>query len=1200
MGWSTLYFAYLYFPFQKDVNVFEKPSIRLVMRKIRSPCRLATDSTTHTHQMSPRAFQTIIVASMGSKDRLELESKVLAAALKQSHARGDSSGVSLAHKQIFLLLRQQQTAEKLEGERKSEPASRDEDRNEKRGENRDQDRAQSAEPELESSVEVNSEESGIKRKRVMPDIVWTAEDESSGSSAFEETQSSSDSQDNAIAASADVEAGKTGEGSSSSDDGEIDFSASGDYSVAGEYVTTADSRESADSDGGKPNFNAYGILRVDQIASFEEIHRSFLFHVRRILFALKKAKRKQRKPLLEELQNLWIAHDILSDPVTRTDFDFRVLGLRGAPDVLIHSAPEDKSDSISSRTPLRIGELMQCAGLLEPTELEIAADMHKAMPEMLFGAFLVKQGFISEEDLGQVLTGQLLLKNGTMTVGHYQICMKTWRETRVPIEETAVAEGLVTQQEMDRVIASGQRDTVTGAPAYHNSVSLRHSAPQINQEEAAKRKFSAGHAVPLWKDQLDWSEPEAIQAYVEEEPDFEHRKPVESSLDIEGITDSVSTKDGKKSLRRLMEGIHTTPDTNVTDDSGVHKSLKNIFGDSGPQSPAGAERLAASTADKPSEVSVAVDSVAAEQELKGAQEDTLSAQLDTSSELPVFKAIESVPPEPKRTEDIRTSEALKDAVSKAEPHVALPTSEVPLPKIVMEERNRLPAEPDEENVFGEVDYDDDDEAVGDMDLSYSMDELPAPVGSDSGQNIAPYGMTPSSVTETASIESPAEDSANADDLLDFSTSSDSQPPSSEIRKVLDEAFHGVRTSETEIVVVIKEPEADSQTSIDSSLEALGEDDESEMESGVYPQVYGNDSIQETVSDAVSRAESIVAQANEQQSSTAGEPQEIRLSSIILESIEKDEADEITGETEVAAAKSSLPTGEIEQPVVGEPQTAEPAFSQDDAEADSGHSRATMSMEVPPITARGEAAEPVDQDQVDQTVTRGLESVTGDVSIVVREGDASEPSPDADATSDGDATVEVEHDAPSSLADGEDTNMDEATIEISIADGITQVEQSTIGMTSGGADQEDKTASNPQDEQSSASDTENPPIVKLTDVSGSIPGIAPLEETPSRLKSGEWQIVYKLEGSIADAFLSEEGEQEMPKLRPRLTEIDSVIPSSITKLVKGDDEDAEGADKPLSDAPVIKPVSMNYNRDKNKNEKGKGKGGDKGNKGKKDS
>ncbi len=1176
--------------------------------------------------MSPRAFQTIIVASMGSKDRLELESKVLAAALKQSHARGDSSGVSLAHKQIFLLLRQQQTAakaaENTEDVVKAEPQ-----------------REPEASPQAE--VSTTADEPAKKRRRVMPDIVWTSEDE--GDSV--ETESVSEGQEPAAAAvtaepaiehAIDENGDQSGD-AKTGDQGLIDFSSpaeSEDESVAAQPAAP-------EGDAEKPNFNAYGILAVEQIASFEEIHRSFLFLVRRILMALKKAKRKQRKPLLDELQNLWIAHDILSDPVTRTDFDFRVLGLRGAPDVLIHSAPEDKSDSISSRTPLRIGELMQCAELLEATELEIAADMHKAMPEMLFGAFLVKQGFISEEDLGQVLTGQRLLKNGNMTVGHYQMCMKSWREDRVPIEETAVAEGFVTQQEMDRVIASGQRDTVTGAAAYPgNNVTLRTTAPQINQEEAAKRKFSAGHAVPLWKDQLDWSEPEAIQAYVDEEPDFEHRKPVESSLDIEGITDAVTSKDGKKSLRRLMEGIHSSPDSNSSEESGVSKSLKNIFGspvDTGPQP--------AQEAPESPLRDVAADARAAELVLKDAQAVAASSQRDAYEEEAVEPVAKAAPEHDYQFNELKETgalpaisaaslpegEALSDALARALTPESRPTAEVPMPKIVMEGGAGSPASAHDDNVFGEVNYDDEDDADGDADLAYVMDDIDSgsmSASSDATEVIELYGEAPSSVTETASIETPSVE-GDMDDLLDFSTSTDGES-SSEIRKVLDEAFHGVRTSDTEPIAV-NENQDMTIAPIDHDEDGFEplDDEGAEMESGVYEpfrEVTTNADASKTDSNHQDLSAAVQAA---QSGSTSESPGEIRLSSIIIEAVEKEAADESTGET-LAVGSSDLETGAVEGITVSAPEPADSGSSnavhqsyEELSDTTSGGvvSRETVSMEMPPVVKNLDGTPEVSA--AEQAITRGLDSVGAG-----GESEHSSPSPfSSDQTDDAAPGAE-----PSSHEDVEN--------EVGTEEQQSDDEDATPGAATASGDEPQgneqmEEESNPQNQQSpSEEDTQNPPVqsvgepnesskrdsetpvaaistgenetLKLTDVSGSIPDIAPLEETPAtRLKSGEWQIVYKLEGSIADQFLSEEEDEQMPRLRPRLTEIDSIIPSSISKLAKGDTSSSGATDSTTeqdavkddsSDKPVIKPVSNNYNRnDKSKSGDKGGKSGDKSDK-----
>jgi len=236
--------------------------------------------------MSPRAFQTILVPSSGTKDRIEWESKVLAAALKQRSDRGDANGTQLAHSHLSALLK---SHKQLDSSQKTQ----------------------------EVGSVVGGESLGKSATatvaRNMPDIVWSDEGSESPGDA---------------APSAPVEV-------------RTDFPAAGSNShpdiprlatpSAPAPLSTAPGEQSRDKSG--VVFDAYGILGVDQIASFDEIHKYFFMKVRRLLINMKGMKRKDKKPLLKELQAMWIAHDILSDPVTRTDYDFRLLGLRGAPTI---------------------------------------------------------------------------------------------------------------------------------------------------------------------------------------------------------------------------------------------------------------------------------------------------------------------------------------------------------------------------------------------------------------------------------------------------------------------------------------------------------------------------------------------------------------------------------------------------------------------------------------------------------------------------------------------------------------------------------------------------------------------------------------------------------------------------------------------------------------------------------------------------
>lgn len=1179
--------------------------------------------------MSPRAFQTILVASMGSKDRLELESKVLAAALKQSHARGDTSGVSLAHKQIFLLLRQQQAAERAASADTGDQT-----------ENRPAPPPEPAAPPkytsvgTESVTDVNAviEPSGLHekpkkmKKRVMPDIVWG--DDASSDETVESSAAEGSPHDNPAAAevqspavssqAAEPEAPPAADVQQEAHSDDSGLADSGDFvsHVPGENLAV---------EGDKAAFDAYGILQVEQIASFEEIHRSFLFLVRRVLMGLKKAKKKQRRPLLDELQNLWIAHDILSDPVTRTDFDFRILGLRGAPDVIIHSAPEDKVDSISSRTPLRIGELMQCAGLLEPTELEIAADMHRAMPEMLFGAFLVKQGFISEEDLQQVLMGQRLLKNGNLTVGHYQMCMKLWRESQTPIENTAVAEGFVTQSEMERIVAAGLRDTA-GVPAYEGGAGAnRGAAARINTEEAAKRVFRAERAVPQWKDQLDWSEPEAIEEYVAEDREQEQiRKPIRNNLDIEGVTDNQAKDPGKKSLRRLMEGIHSPDQPNIEDGGPAGVSLKSILssGDTPMQGQVRVDRLAASvpadeavdtapslpdapqvkpgrpnidftiggsdddTAGGDTPVPYADSSIVETQALE-----TQGLQMRTSDAMTAREAVTEMFAEagdregsPDSVSDETTSEELavdsRSALYAAEHPTARPTTEVPLPRVVMEEKTQRTSGEDDENVFGEVDYDDEDDADGEIDLGFIPEEgAPAAdvkVERPDGEPV----IQPAAESEPSSV--------SMDDLLDFSTPiADSEAAEaakrgaegadrSGIKTVLDEAFNGVKVPELPPQAPAPEEILARRAEAEANFEAIAEE-ESQMQSGVYPIANLDDHVAAGDTDTVRKANSVAAQvptlptSEPSTSSATG----VNLSSNLLQSLDatisvnessfkavNEHAKKEQMKQHVGEEGFVIPRGIERVPLDPEVETAPqvtssqaPEVSQEmtmdlhkplETYATSESSKATVSMEVSPVSvSENEPVEPSSSVKPFGSLNRKS---------------ASEPLHDESAEAHDDETSAA---PPSEEETAQTGNSAEET-----GRGVSAVESQNIAESN---ESVGKTSAETAD-------------------------VDQQEDPQDSLKSGEWQIVYKLQGSLADMFMSEEAEPDMQRMRPRLTEIDSIIPSSIAKMTKDDtddkadestesEDDAESenqnatksGDKKQSDKPVIKPVSNNYYR-----------------------
>ena len=195
----------------------------------------------------------------------------------------------------------------------------------------------------------------------------------------------------------------------------------------------------------------YQCLGLLKESSSQEIHKQFLKLVRRILLEIRTKVSDDNDKSLAQLQKLWFAHDILMDPFTRTDYDLRALGIQTGDydeiDANINPTlalnPSSTKDLPAQPMSWRIGELMQAAGFLDQTELDIACDMHKAVPEMQLGRFLTKQGFIDPKQLKAVLIGQVLLRRGEITLSQFCSVMNEVNQSDRDIKEILLESGYI-------------------------------------------------------------------------------------------------------------------------------------------------------------------------------------------------------------------------------------------------------------------------------------------------------------------------------------------------------------------------------------------------------------------------------------------------------------------------------------------------------------------------------------------------------------------------------------------------------------------------------------------------------------------------------------------------------------------------------------------------------------------------------------
>jgi hypothetical protein len=549
-----------------------------------------------------------------SRERIELETRVLAAALRQSLEMGDTEGSSLAHRQIFFLLK---ASQEMGWE---EPISLPPELAQKSKTLPDIDwgvadeQVKAADPVPEApTLLAPADHPQVQETEAAPLAALAQSSATSAPSEKSPVITAPDHRLNPGPSSVSGEylaqipgavhrpsiappaAESAGGGAANSASGSLSPSSSPSASASGAgdsnkpraaIFSFLDFSQKTPENKGEADF--YGLLGLGELADYETIHRTFWRMVRRIVrrWATEGLVGAARKELQSGLQKLWIAHDVRTDPVTTADYDFRRIGL--------HVGDDPSQQPKGTREQVRIGELLRCADLLETTELEIAADMHKAMPEIMFGTFLVKQGFIEDRDLDCVLLGQKLIKSGAIIVPQFQEAMRLRAEAPAPkpdLGDLLLNRGMVTEDQLEEAYRAQVEETIPRLPAVQSAtVTLEQSKAHeldlpdsdadfeevgadeelsVEQTGTAERAseivdapadsphspnavenvqgIKMSVALPAWKDHLDWGSPDEAGEQVS--PQVVAQEPPTPS--------SAAAETSKKSLFDLMEGLKT-------------------------------------------------------------------------------------------------------------------------------------------------------------------------------------------------------------------------------------------------------------------------------------------------------------------------------------------------------------------------------------------------------------------------------------------------------------------------------------------------------------------------------------------------------------------------------------------------------------------------------------------------------------------
>ncbi len=621
-------------------------------------------------------------------------------ALKSSMESGDFVGAALAHRELSELLKRKQqedtvdenSTEDNEDGLRYDLTELDEEPGESGGRARssakiDPETRASAAKQIIAAIEaeVAAEQVGAKPQEPSTTDASTAANDSSAINTDDdekEAYTPTDPQEEKIVSESkgvDAEPGELAPATESSEPERahhtgVDAMATVDCQPSAEGLTGAPPGESkpaqeqlasAPTSADEQGRNYYELFSVDPVSNFEAIHTQFLRLVKKLL-----AERKNRDTSVwqfrDRLRLVCVAHDVLRDPITRTDYDFRLLGLRGDPLKAPLEMPEDApSTSQASRSRLRIGELLQCSEILDQQELEIAVDMHKAMGEMPFGQFLVKQEFLTQPELDSALLGQRLIADGKLTVAQFQVAMYSLRFDKTPLGETLVTRGWASQEDVD---ARRQEDPWAGKFTGETTPPPTEIRVVPGEGDSQRKTpIAASNALPSWAGQLDWGEednPEDAQATSDQ-------KTIDDPWQQPKIFGSlIDTSDEELTPVSSTDSLYNTEDTVEIDEPPYLAVLAEVYNTVDKSESAASDSQAEDTSDKAHEDGELKEAAPAEPAPQALQTVELAPdELPGSSELDT----QSLDKEPHSQDSAPAEPSLKDKLTNPLPFDSQPS-----------------------------------------------------------------------------------------------------------------------------------------------------------------------------------------------------------------------------------------------------------------------------------------------------------------------------------------------------------------------------------------------------------------------------------------------------------------------------------------------------------------------------------------------
>lgn len=411
-----------------------------------------------------------------SDGRPQLESKILAAALRQSLSRRDTAGILLAHSELTKLMAAHGQdfpgLEQLQSGHVPIPALRFD-----------------APPEVAPGQQPSDNKGGESTEAAPPyqgqEIsVAVAGGIAAGTTPmdyldFDDSPSKSDETDNLITSGGEeLPSGR----------------------LSGRVAPDPESR------------SYYSRLAATPIDSAEVVHLCYIRAIRMLLrsqYLDGKANALNAHEFRKHLRNLGIAYNILYDVSTRLDYDLRLLGLREPLSGKHLTVPEDAKTDANGKAKLSLVEIVVLSRTFGADTLLAAVDAARSRPEAEFWEYLAQTGAFMQVDFEALHLGARLMRHGLVSVVQFEQAFQSVRSSGYSLEAILVHNGWVDAEQLQLLNEEARE---SAEPAFQFVEVKVDNAPR-----PAHENIKVGGNLPSWASHMDWGGEEGSAAESGEE-----------------------------------------------------------------------------------------------------------------------------------------------------------------------------------------------------------------------------------------------------------------------------------------------------------------------------------------------------------------------------------------------------------------------------------------------------------------------------------------------------------------------------------------------------------------------------------------------------------------------------------------------------------------------------------------------------------